>query len=826
MRKLSFRFLFSLAVCFLFAAWPCPAQSPFEEEEELPKIQPGKIASVSLLTKDLGPCSMPSAFGAYVTVTDRSGNICPDLKAADFAVKIGEKTVNGLMAHFTLGKYVLICNKAPEQSNDGIYDVFVSVKNETGIIDSRKADGSAAYARKKIDVVFMIDCSGSMRQNDKNNLRIKSLEYFMDTFAPSGVVDRIAVVGFTEKAELMLPMTHVSEKETIRKVLASIKATTDTDIGAAIKTAYGAATADKPENAKVALLLTDGVNDPKGRNPEISYGYNNEHDLFGRAMIPIHTIALSNSSDKALLKSIASSTGGQYYSAPDAEYLQSVFGRFSAFVGGREIITDTSAGRPLPAAVKVPIDPSLADVVFSVETTSKDTDSVILTSPSNKRFNFSDRGNFSFIRTDRYIIITAPVIETGTWEVSFRDTSSVRRMSVQGRSNLRLKPLFLQLAVGPEEPLKITALFGDDSGPVAASVNAEIFHESETAEVIACVDLHDDGLHADGEPGDGIYSNFYFEKKKPGKYGARIMARGGGAQERVRETIISFDVIEDKKSPFNTNFEKLDFSSYEPGRRRTGEFSLDSLSGAQIGAGIIILPVGGSREIPPVFIKPIPPYQIVGKSSTFKLYMKLPSDWPIGRYSGKCVIDSSEGLSFLPLNFDIIPRSHMGNAPVRPAEKIPFWISGMEFVKKTWKNHGALISAVTLILIAAFLIFPRLKKPSSVSLEVYSPETAGGTGIRKKIFVQKTFKMRLITIGKSDDNDIVLSMPPHSDPVSRKHAYIIVSGSRITLYDAGSKNGTFVNGKAVKKCAVGSEDIIVIGPFEIKVDLLRNGGAD
>ncbi len=61
-----------------------------------------------------------------------------------------------------------------------------------------------------------------------------------------------------------------------------------------------------------------------------------------------------------------------------------------------------------------------------------------------------------------------------------------------------------------------------------------------------------------------------------------------------------------------------------------------------------------------------------------------------------------------------------------------------------------------------------------------------------------------ITIGKSEDNDIVIDYPN----VSQKHASILYDFNSFTINDLNSSNGVYVNGKRVKKSLIKSSDEI------------------
>jgi hypothetical protein len=64
-----------------------------------------------------------------------------------------------------------------------------------------------------------------------------------------------------------------------------------------------------------------------------------------------------------------------------------------------------------------------------------------------------------------------------------------------------------------------------------------------------------------------------------------------------------------------------------------------------------------------------------------------------------------------------------------------------------------------------------------------------------------------ISVGRAPDNDIVLD----DRRVSRRHVEIRLRLGKHTLYDLGSTNGTFVNGKKVNEIALSEGDRITLG---------------
>jgi pSer/pThr/pTyr-binding forkhead associated (FHA) protein len=68
------------------------------------------------------------------------------------------------------------------------------------------------------------------------------------------------------------------------------------------------------------------------------------------------------------------------------------------------------------------------------------------------------------------------------------------------------------------------------------------------------------------------------------------------------------------------------------------------------------------------------------------------------------------------------------------------------------------------------------------------------------------------TLGRRPYNDIVID----NLAVSGEHAVLQMSGSEVYLEDLNSTNGTYVNGKAVKKQLLQNSDTVEIGKYKIK----------
>jgi pSer/pThr/pTyr-binding forkhead associated (FHA) protein len=76
------------------------------------------------------------------------------------------------------------------------------------------------------------------------------------------------------------------------------------------------------------------------------------------------------------------------------------------------------------------------------------------------------------------------------------------------------------------------------------------------------------------------------------------------------------------------------------------------------------------------------------------------------------------------------------------------------------------------------------------------------------------------TLGRRPYNDIVID----NLAVSGEHATIQMTGGEVSIEDLNSTNGTYVNGKAIKKQTLQSGDSIEIGKYKIK--FVGDGAAD
>lgn len=194
-----------------------------------------------------------------------------------------------------------------------------------------------------IDIVMAIDVSSSMLAQDLKPDRLSALKRVAATFVDDRTSDRIGLVVYAGESYTKTPIT--SDKSIIKGALREISYQGLIEDGTAI--GMGLATSvnrlkDSRAKSKVIILLTDGVNNSGFIDPKIATELAVEFDIKtytiglgsnGTALAPVGILpngefqyALTKVEiDEALLKEIASSTGGIYFRATNNKKLEEIY---------------------------------------------------------------------------------------------------------------------------------------------------------------------------------------------------------------------------------------------------------------------------------------------------------------------------------------------------------------------------------------------------------------------------------------------------------------------------------------------------------------------
>ncbi len=211
----------------------------------------------------------------------------------------------------------------------------------TILAEPRSSSVKKDVVTEGIDIVLSLDVSGSMLAEDFKPNRIEAAKETAINFISERPNDRMGVVVFAGESFTQCPLTidHDVLKNIISK-LETGKLKNGTAIGMGLATAVSRLK-DSKAKSKVAILLTDGVNNSGIVTPEtaaeiaekfkircytIGVGTNGkapvpvQHPLYGKTYQQVDVKI-----DEELLSNIAERTGGRYFRATDNKSLASIY---------------------------------------------------------------------------------------------------------------------------------------------------------------------------------------------------------------------------------------------------------------------------------------------------------------------------------------------------------------------------------------------------------------------------------------------------------------------------------------------------------------------
>lgn len=217
-----------------------------------------------------------------------------------------------------------------------------------------------------IDIVLAMDVSTSMLARDFEPDRITAAKDVAAKFVADRPNDRIGIVAFAGESFTQSPLT--TDRSTLQTLLGQLRTgmiEDGTAIGNGLATAVNRLR-ESNAKSKVVILLTDGVNNAGQVSPATaadiaaSYGirvYTIGVGTQGQAPYPVQDmwgtvryVPMQVEIDEAVLKEIASLTGGEYFRATDETALSAIYGQINEMERSRvetsEYMTNTElAGR-------------------------------------------------------------------------------------------------------------------------------------------------------------------------------------------------------------------------------------------------------------------------------------------------------------------------------------------------------------------------------------------------------------------------------------------------------------------------------------------------
>jgi Ca-activated chloride channel family protein len=191
-----------------------------------------------------------------------------------------------------------------------------------------------------IDIVLVLDISGSMLAEDFTPNRIGAAKQVAEEFIDGRTNDRIGLVIFAAESFTQCPLT--TDYPVLKSLLKEVKngmITDGTAIGLALANGVNRLK-DSDAKSKVMILLTDGVNNRGEIDPitaarlAATYGirvYTVGVGAMGQAPYPVQTPfgiqhqLMRVDIDENTLRTVAQITGGKYFRATDNQKLRAIY---------------------------------------------------------------------------------------------------------------------------------------------------------------------------------------------------------------------------------------------------------------------------------------------------------------------------------------------------------------------------------------------------------------------------------------------------------------------------------------------------------------------
>lgn len=400
------------------------------------------------------------------------------------------------------------------------------------------AGGQARAAEPEhADVRVLIDISGSMKQNDPQNLRRPALRMLVGLLQPG---TKAGVWTFAKYAGELVPPAAVDQawKDVALKASEEISSPgMFTNIELVLERAMHDWEGARPTHRRHLLLLTDGVVDVSKAPGESEASRRRILETLLprlRAMdARVHTIALSARADHALLKQLAAETDGWYEQVDSAEQLQRVFLKLFEKAGKPD-------GLPLKDN-RFLVDNTIREATILLFR-PEDSAEPALHAPSGQVFRREQAPAFiSWHHDTGYELITLRDPEAGEWSLT-AEVDPDNRVMVVTDLKLRVSELPSRIAAG--EALAVAATLTNNGHPIKRRDFMDLVEmHAETAgeQGLAPQPLNDKGYKGDTVALDGEYGMQLVERAAESEVNLLIAAQ---SPTFTRETRHLFAVVE------------------------------------------------------------------------------------------------------------------------------------------------------------------------------------------------------------------------------------------------------------------------------------------
>lgn len=396
---------------------------------------------------------------------------------------------------------------------------------------------SHAAGNSGIDVVLVMDSSGSMKKTDPLFLRIPAAKMFISLLDAD---DRAALISFSDRSYPVAYLTPLDSEGNKAALLGATDRITSrglyTNLYDALKGGLDVLSMDGDTGRPgVMILMSDGMMDTGDPDEDRVLAGRIEDELAGALRdrnIRVFTIAFTEQSDADLLRRISKRTGGFFNLALTDRDFHLIFTSIFESLKGPDMLPVTRNG--------FFIDGSIEEVTIIANKGSPDT-KIRLNSPDGRSYTYNEKKEGADIRwfvSNNFDMITIKNPAEGRWEILFSTGENNKAYVI---TDLSLRTNFDRLYVAYGEPADIDIWLEKDGQPITEE------------EILDKIDFYIELTAPDGNTmklkpfnrGNGIFQRRIASFNK-GDYSLRIVAKGMTFE---RQKVFVFNVPGPKEAP-------------------------------------------------------------------------------------------------------------------------------------------------------------------------------------------------------------------------------------------------------------------------------------
>ncbi|QRN82031.1 VWA domain-containing protein [Chloroflexota bacterium] len=399
---------------------------------------------------------------------------------------------------------------------------------------------------ENVNVIFVIDNSGSMANNDPEDLRFAATKLFISLLDQG---DTVGTVIFSNEAKVLhegiVTITSMQTKLTLTESIHAVTPDGYTDVKAAfLAVSELVQSGSKNSDQSIIIFLTDGQPEPV--NFYTSYEQDTI-DLIGSLNIPVISVALTNHASVQFLAKVSSQTDGKLYSAKSYLDLIDVYLDILGQWKDRTIIGEGEIPSPSNKIVNIDLGlaPYLTEISFVV--TKDEKINVSLLNPDGQIIEPNDPEVTYYQGTDPdYAVITIADNFPGDWQVDLSGEGQAQ-LRVIISSNLKADLFSGNNLAETGQPMLIEAQILELD---QYSTPHRVIGEGQFSAVITWPDgtqeaidqLFDDGTHGDITADDGLFSRLYPNTTVPGTYSIELRGYKGLIPLSTKEMVTLISV--------------------------------------------------------------------------------------------------------------------------------------------------------------------------------------------------------------------------------------------------------------------------------------------